>query len=97
MAKAKRGKQKKNPIVQMRRSEWEKEEARLAVAAARMHTPITLLILQDKFDFDLEKVSAYLAYYEDYLRKAIKDKRWLDDITDALESDYSIDLKFKEI
>lgn len=81
----------------MRRNQWEKEEARLAVAAARMHAPISLLVLQDNFDFDQDKIKAFMAYYQDYLGKAIKDNRWVDEITQTLEHEYNIDLRFKEI
>lgn len=97
MAKAKKGKSKSNPVIQMRRSTWEREEARLAVSAAKMHAPISLLVLFDKFDFDEDKAKQYLAVYRDYLQKAIKDHQWLDDITDTLEAEYNIDLQFKEI
>lgn len=97
MARAKRGRSKANPVIQMRRSTWEREEARLAVAAAKMHAPISLLVLFDKFDFDEDKAKQYLAVYRDYLQKAIRDHSWLDDITDTLEDEYNIDLQFKEI
>lgn len=97
MARAKRGKSKANPVVQMRRSVWEKEEARLAVAAAKMHAPISLLTLFDKFGFTEDDAKRYLAVYRDYLQKAIRDHQWLDDITDTLEDEYNIDLQFKEI
>ena len=96
MAKVKRSK-KKNPVVMMRKSTWAKEEARLALSAARMHAPISLLVLHDKFDFTTEDAAVYLDAYRDYLSKAIKDHRWLDDITAVLEEEYNEDLSFKEI
>ena len=97
MARAKRGKSKSNPVIQMRRSTWEREEARLAVAAAKMHAPISLLTLFDKFDFTADDAARYLDTYRDYLQKAIKDHKWLDDITETLEAEYNIDLNFREI
>lgn len=97
MARAKKGKPKSNPVVQMRRSVWEKEEARLAVAAAKMHAPISLRVLFDKFDFTAGDAARYLDSYRDYLQKAIKDHQWLDDITETLEEENNIDLHFREI
>ena len=90
-------KRKKNPVITMRASERKNELKRLSTAAARMHTPITLLILQDKFGFDMSQISQYLASYYDYLQKAIKDEQWLADITQTLEDEYNILLDFKEL
>ena len=92
-----RPKRKKNPVVMMRASERKNELKRLSTAAARMHTPITLLILQDKFGFGMTEVSQYLESYYDYLQKAIKDEQWLADITQTLEDEYNILLDFKEL
>ena len=97
MARAKKGKSKANPVIQMRRNQWEKEEARLAVTAAKMHAPISLRVLFDKFEFTQEDAARYLDSYRDYLQKAIKDHQWLDDITETLEEENDIDLQFKEI
>ena len=92
-----RPKRKKNPVLHIRKSAWEHEEARLALAAARMHSPISLLVLLDKFGFSDDDLRLYLSTYADYLHKAIRDQRWLADITTALEDEYNIDLRFKEI
>ena len=97
MAKPKRAKRKDDPIIQVPKSWLNDYMIKTSRKSARMHTPITLLIMLDHFGMDVSQLREYLESYMDYLRKAIHDEQWLEDVEEALDTEYDIRVDYREI